>query len=160
MTSSKQQRKDWWHLNKDRVNAIRRQKHAEMSDEEREVYLENKRKEWSTFTKTKPNGNRGKHYKSRYGITIEDYERMYETQGGLCAICKQPETRKGRNGKPISLSIDHDHKTGKVRDLLCTHCNQMVGFVEAKNISASEVDKYIMKHKPGVEPDDTEADCG
>lgn len=55
-----------------------------------------------------------------YGITIEQYEQMYERQGGRCAIC-----RGTNNGKP--LSVDHDHKTKKVRGLLCVNCNHAIG---------------------------------
>lgn len=54
----------------------------------------------------------------RYGITLEDYNAMYERQGGRCAICGAAE------GK---LVVDHNHKTGKVRELLCHLCNAMIG---------------------------------
>ncbi len=54
----------------------------------------------------------------RYGITAADYEAMYERQGGRCAICGAAE------GK---LVVDHNHKTGKVRELLCHLCNAMIG---------------------------------
>lgn len=51
-----------------------------------------------------------------YGITAEDYARMLQDQGGKCAICdKKPVKRR--------LSVDHNHKTGAVRGLLCTRCN-------------------------------------
>lgn len=56
-----------------------------------------------------------------YGITGEQYNVMLESQGMVCAICKQV------NAGSRSLNIDHDHKTGKVRGLLCTSCNTMLG---------------------------------
>ena len=62
----------------------------------------------------------------KYGIEQEDYDRMFEEQGGLCAPCRKSETRK-RNGIVVLLSIDHNHNTGKVRALLCTSCNQSIG---------------------------------
>ena len=55
-----------------------------------------------------------------YGITAEEYQAIYEAQGGKCAICQRAT---GRNKK---LSVDHDHKTGEVRGLLCTPCNRDV----------------------------------
>lgn len=61
-----------------------------------------------------------------YGITIADYDRMYAEQGGVCAICKQPE-RLVRRGVLQELSIDHCHDTGKVRGLLCHDCNTGIG---------------------------------
>lgn len=54
--------------------------------------------------------------KKKYKITLDDYEKLYEIQGGLCDICGKQESER-------LLSIDHDHKTGKVRGLLCSNCN-------------------------------------
>lgn len=60
---------------------------------------------------------------SRYGITPAEYDVMFESQGGVCAICKNPPT-EGRKGR---LSVDHDHVTGRVRSLLCMRCNVGLG---------------------------------
>lgn len=62
----------------------------------------------------------------RYGITPEDYESMLADQDGVCAICHEPETLI-RRGTVCSLTIDHDHMTGKVRGLLCNNCNRALG---------------------------------
>lgn len=58
--------------------------------------------------------------KRKYGITWDEFIQMYETQEGLCAICKSEE--EGR-----MLSIDHCHETRKVRGLLCGTCNRALG---------------------------------
>lgn len=58
---------------------------------------------------------------TRYGLTEEGYKEMLEKQGGVCAICSKREI----NG--LSLAIDHDHRTGKVRGLLCRMCNTGLG---------------------------------
>jgi hypothetical protein len=59
--------------------------------------------------------------KQTYGLTPEDYDRMLEAQGGGCAIC-------GKAPRPdISLHIDHDHETGRIRGLLCFTCNNGLG---------------------------------
>ncbi|AGT14312.1 endonuclease VII [Mycobacterium phage Adzzy] len=55
-----------------------------------------------------------------YGITPEEYWKIYEFQGGRCYICRRA------NGKKKRLSVDHDHKTGIVRGLLCTMCNKYI----------------------------------
>lgn len=65
----------------------------------------------------------------KYGITLEDYEAMHLAQGGVCAICGKPETSVFR-GTPRSLSVDHHHKTGQVRELLCFRCNSVLGKLE------------------------------
>lgn len=61
--------------------------------------------------------DRRSHLKRKYGMTIEEYDAMLEGQGGGCFIC-------GRPPRPdISLHVDHDHSTGKVRGILCFCCN-------------------------------------
>ena len=56
--------------------------------------------------------------KSRYGITLDDYYRMYDEVDGRCEICGEEQ---------VSLCVDHNHTTGKVRGLLCSSCNLMLG---------------------------------
>ena len=54
---------------------------------------------------------------------------LLEKQNGLCAICGQPETRQDKRSNIVSdLSVDHCHKTGKVRGLLCAHSNRGLAF--------------------------------
>ena len=65
----------------------------------------------------------------KYGITIEDYELMLAAQGGVCAICHQPET-SAQAGRIRRLAVDHNHETGAVRGLLCSACNTAAGVVE------------------------------
>ena len=59
-----------------------------------------------------------------YNMTPEDYMALYDKQGGTCAIC--PATESGHNATDHFI-IDHDHKTKKVRGLLCSSCNLMLG---------------------------------
>lgn len=56
----------------------------------------------------------------KYGITPDQYKAMSEAQNHKCAICQKPETTK-------HLAVDHCHKTGKVRGLLCQVCNTSIG---------------------------------
>lgn len=61
-----------------------------------------------------------------YGITPEQYDEMLAAQGGHCAIC--PRTQQSNVGKR-RLAVDHCHKTGRVRGLLCHRCNLAVGYL-------------------------------
>lgn len=61
--------------------------------------------------------------KYKYGISIEEYNIILNSQNGVCKICKRIETKKSRTGDVCKLHIDHDHKTGKIRGLLCHKCN-------------------------------------
>jgi hypothetical protein len=63
------------------------------------------------------------------GMTIDAFNAMLAEQGGVCAICGQPETAT-RNGKVRWLCVDHDHKTGDVRGLLCVGCNTAIGYAQ------------------------------
>lgn len=66
------------------------------------------------------------HLLNRFGISLNEYSQIYMEQGGKCAICGG--THAGtRNGKDKTFAVDHDHKTGKVRGLLCEACNTGIG---------------------------------
>lgn len=70
--------------------------------------------------KRTPDRRREQRLKAQYNITPEQYEQMFESQGGGCAICHRPPTN-------YRLNIDHDHKTGLIRGLLCWACNRALG---------------------------------
>ena len=61
-----------------------------------------------------------------YGITLAEYDRMYEEQNGVCKICHLPQESK-RNTR---LCVDHNHTTGEVRGLLCDSCNRAIGLLK------------------------------
>lgn len=63
---------------------------------------------------------------NRYGLTPTLYGEMFVRQGHVCAICKEPESVPYRD-KIRSLAVDHDHRTGEIRSLLCTRCNRLIG---------------------------------
>lgn len=56
----------------------------------------------------------------RYGISLEERDRMAAEQGGVCAICREAKT----------LVVDHCHTSGEVRGLLCNDCNWMLGLAK------------------------------
>lgn len=63
----------------------------------------------------------------KYGITKDEYDNLWVSQEGKCAICHKEEASRSPLGRTIMLAVDHDHKTGKVRGLLCKSCNVGVG---------------------------------
>lgn len=77
-----------------------------------------------------------------YGLTADNYYGLLKSQGGLCAICKQPEKAKNRK----FLSVDHCHKTGKVRSLLCAKCNFLVGVYE-RVFEPRGILEYVASHR-------------
>ena len=70
---------------------------------------------------------RGWWLQSRYGITIEDYDRMFQEQQGCCAICNKHQSKFSR-----ALHVDHNHETKQVRGLLCKNCNMKIGWLEKR----------------------------
>ena len=64
---------------------------------------------------------------ARYGITLADYMLLSLLQDGKCAICGAKDGDGVENNGSKSLSVDHDHKDGTVRGLLCNNCNRGVG---------------------------------
>ena len=88
--------------------------------------------------KQRSNLNR-KHLMLRYGITQREYEKMLVAQNNKCAICKTTDP----GGPGGIFGVDHNHKTGKVRGLLCSNCNTALGlFKDNKEMLCSAI-KYI-----------------
>ena len=77
------------------------------------------------FRTMKKEASRGYWLKSQYSLSLEEYDIMVEQQSGCCKICGIPQSELKQR-----LVVDHNHKTGEVRGLLCTACNVRVGWYE------------------------------
>ena len=84
--------------------------------------------------------------KSVYGITLDEYNKMFNKQNGVCAICGQPETRKNKYTGICKLHIDHCHKTNKVRGLLCHSCNSAIGIMDDDIGILMKAINYLKSH--------------
>lgn len=81
---------------------------------------------WSTKKKADAVARVRKHnLKAKYDLTVEEWDRLFEKQNRGCAICGRDPRGKHRNNQ--RLSVDHDHKTDRVRGLLCFTCNSGLG---------------------------------
>lgn len=89
--------------------------------------------------------NRFKHRCLKFGITMEIYKEMFDAQNGVCKICSQSEIRTYQ-GEPMMLCIDHDHKTNKVRSLLCSRCNTSIGKMEESVELLEKAIQYLKDH--------------
>lgn len=95
-----------------------------------ETQTEWRARQWQTKMVRFPDHEVGRHLENVYGITRADYAEMMKRQNGVCWICKKPETSVHRShGKERvrNLAVDHNHKTGDVRALLCMRCNHILG---------------------------------
>lgn len=90
--------------------------------------------------------DRRRNLKTKFGLTIEDYDLMHETQNGTCAICGDQEKAVHSSTQKVQrLAVDHDAKTGRVRALLCSNCNRGIGmFLENKSHLANAI-VYLSK---------------
>ena len=75
-----------------------------------------------------------------YGISLTDYNRMFEEQGGRCKICDQEQPGK-------RLAVDHCHRTGKVRSLLCDPCNKAIGLFQDDPSRIESALNYVRIHE-------------
>jgi len=91
-----------------------------------------------------PSQNRAYRLRVAYGLSIEDWNRLYDEQGGRCAICQRLDGDEVQD-----LHVDHDHKTGVVRGLLCRSCNRGVGYLgdDADRLDAAI--EYLMVRGQG-----------
>jgi len=96
-----------------------------------------------------PHAHRASHMRRNYDITLDQYDVMLKRQGGACAICKAEESRYARvkDGSTRRLCVDHDHKTGKVRGLLCGDCNVALGAMKDSRENFLAAVAYLDQHK-------------
>lgn len=83
--------------------------------------------------------------RKKFGITLEQFNQILEEQNGVCAICGKKETRVCR-GTKCRLSVDHNHETGKIRELLCSNCNVMLAKCNENIEWLDKIKNYIIKH--------------
>ena len=81
-----------------------------------------------------------KRLKDKFGLTVSEVNSMLTKQGGRCAICGTDKF----NGK--GPQVDHDHNTGKVRDILCSKCNTALGLVGENVLTIKAMLEYVHRH--------------
>jgi hypothetical protein len=100
----------------------------EKAREYRANNLEKVRESQKRARQKRPHVYWAKNLRSAFGITLEDYERMFNEQKGMCAVCGCKETEiHPRSNALRRLAVDHCHQTGRVRGLLCNRCNRAIG---------------------------------
>lgn len=87
------------------------------------------RAQWVGRRSKNPEAWRGYRYKWAYGITLDDYNKMFKQQGGCCAVCG-----KHQNEIKRILHVEHNHKTNEIRGLVCSKCNLAIAYLEDKEL--------------------------
>lgn len=86
---------------------------------------------------------RDKELQQKYGITPKDYEKLFRQQNGKCIICDTFDPGDRYN----VFCVDHDHKTGKIRGLLCNNCNRGLGNFRDNPRTLIAAANYLMKEE-------------
>jgi len=135
--------------NKDKISVHKKRYYKENKDKvlrQCKKYRENNKKimkkRKSKYFKDNFIKIREKNLKRTYGISIKEYSKLFLKQKGNCAIC-------GRNQKcqRYNFSVDHNHKNGKIRGLLCTKCNFLIGHANDDINILSNAVKYLRGYK-------------
>lgn len=71
-----------------------------------------------------------------YRLSVAEYEKILKFQRGVCAGCSRPPTK-------TRLAVDHDHKTGRIRGLLCWLCNRAIGILRDRAATATKLGAYL-----------------
>jgi hypothetical protein len=119
--------KAWQQANPDRVNASQRARHL-----------------------ANPNRAREGHLRRKFGLSLEDYDQLLATQGGVCGICLEPP----RPGE--SFHVDHHDERDGVRGILCVRCNNALGQLREDIAIAERAVDYLASN--GFVPSGTYAD--
>ncbi len=131
-----------WYLNN-------REKLLKLQKIWRDTHKEEKKRRSKQYSEThmEEKRKRGRIYNliKIHGLTDEEYNKMFDEQHGLCAICNKLETRVDKiTSKICKLAVDHNHETGKIRGLLCGKCNRSLGVIEPNIDTTIE---YLEKYK-------------
>ena len=81
------------------------------------------------------------YYKRKYNVSLEEVLELRTAQESRCAICYRHEEEVGKR-----LFLDHNHLTGKVRGLLCNHCNSLIGYAKEDADILESAIYYVHKH--------------
>jgi len=92
---------------------------------------------------------RGHYYcvRTQFGLSADEYDQLVRSQGGCCAICGLAETSiDPQRGTVRQLSLDHNHTTGRVRELLCGRCNRVLGMLHDDLHTIDRLYAYLVLH--------------
>ncbi len=127
--------KQWAGVNAERLKAKDAARYAADPDGEKARV-----RSWQLQNPDKFRANAARANLKKYGITPEEKQALFTSQGGKCAICPTLLT-SGRTG----MQVDHDHATGRIRGLLCHPCNVMLGDFAEDRVRLEAAVRYLLR---------------
>jgi hypothetical protein len=139
--------------NRETINARQREYLAANSEKKRErdraYHAANREKRVAYGRYYYASKTRERQLVSLYGISEQEYQSMLERQGGVCAICRKPETAThAKSGVVKRLNVDHCHETGQIRGLLCQSCNRAIGLLNHDKDLFHQAIAYLSRSFP------------
>jgi hypothetical protein len=130
----------YYENNKESIDEYRkkwREEHREYKKEYDIIYRQKNKERIISDKKLWHKSDNGKNYRlvKNFGITLEEYNKMFDEQKGLCYICSEADT--------VKLAVDHNHNTGAIRRLLCKKCNVAIGLLKEDPQIIENVLNYI-----------------
>lgn len=118
--------------NKDKIRAYKhmayKKKHLAYTGEEKAYNRERSSAYMKQYRVDHPEFSKNRHLQERFGITLGDFNKIFDAQHGKCALCgEEMERDKGKTGRKVV--IDHNHETGRIRGLVHRMCNLLLGLV-------------------------------
>lgn len=110
---------------------------------------EGRRAYQNSYRKLSPHIEKSRALRESFGLSLEQYQEMHDRQKGKCSICNEPE-KQMRNGKIKALAVDHNHKTGAIRGLLCSDCNTGIGKLKDSPEIIRNAAKYLDYHNDPI----------
>jgi hypothetical protein len=131
----RQSSKNWSQNNKERINQKRRERRQKPENREKEKELA------LIYYHKNTRRARNAQLKRNFGISVEEYDKLLKKQNDKCAICEAISCKSGNR-----FAVDHDHKTGLVRGLLCFACNTSLGkFNDSQELLYKAI-SYLQTH--------------
>lgn len=133
--AQREYQRDWYHKHKEKRQLAAR----ETMKRWRKNNPEASKRAVAKWREKNPTYQRNRELERRYGINLEQYTLMFDAQDGKCAICL------GVAPSSKHWHVDHCHKTGAVRGILCSHCNLMIGHARDSHETLSRAVEYIKR---------------
>jgi Recombination endonuclease VII len=136
------QKRGFYAANKEKIKAKNRKRYAtpEVKQRVAETVREWAERNPERYAAIRQRASLKHRLRTKYGMSVDDYDAMLAKQGGCCAVCRTDDP-----GGTTIWCVDHDHETGEVRGLLCRACNIALGAVRDRIDTLRAMIAYLQK---------------
>ena len=117
--------------------------YSKLTEEQREL---KRAKERDRFASLPVEKKKERYLRKNYGISYGEYLDLGNSQDWRCATCGRDVTSDTSVSSSDVACVDHDHNSGKVRGILCNHCNRALGLLKEDKTTLNNLIKYLEIH--------------